>query len=88
MKNHKDIYGCEVSALHTYVRDYIGEGKLFTSRKRAAFSLLSLAQEEIHNGDCRRAHRTLNRVKWLLAGGDRRNEDTGNADLAGIERRG
>jgi hypothetical protein len=62
------MFGVTVDNLREFVARHIGPGaeKHFQTRERAAFSLLSDAQEEIEMGMGERARKTINRAKWLL----------------------
>ncbi len=63
------MFGCLVSDLRSFVAKYVGpESVHFTTRERAAVSLLSDAQEEMAMGMPERARQTINRAKWLLMG--------------------
>lgn len=60
------MFGCTKAALQEFVADQVGEGKTFATRVKAAFSLLSDAQEELEMGLVEQARRTINRAKWLI----------------------
>jgi len=61
-----DMYGATEAVLQEFLEAHVGKGKTFTTKKRAAFSILSDAQEEIAMGRGERARQSINRAKWLL----------------------
>ena len=60
-------YGMPVASLEQYFGRHVGPGKRWATRKDAAVSVLSDAQECLAAGMPGHTRKMLNRAKWLLA---------------------
>ncbi len=81
----KTMYGWDIGELYCFVEEYVGPGKAFATRAKAAFSMLSDAQELMELARYKQARQVINRAKWLLDGGDRRKDS--RRVPPGLERR-
>lgn len=79
----REMYGRTQADLHTFLVNHVGPGKTFETREKAAFSILSGAQEALNLNMVGCVRQEINRAKWLLMGGDRRRD----SDPVAVDRR-